>query len=66
MCQPDFSLATFQWEGDEIKHPVQNGKTTHQCVDWEYFETWSKGRALDVQEILNYWASVSGKEFTDS
>jgi len=66
MCQPDFSMATFQWEGDAIKHPVQNGKTSHQCVDWNYFETWSKERALDVQEVLDYWALVSGKEFTDS
>lgn len=65
MCQPDYSLATFQWVGDTTKHVVQNGKTSHQCVDWNYFETWSKERALDVQEILDYWAAVSGKEFTD-
>ncbi|PVH84638.1 hypothetical protein DL98DRAFT_568732 [Cadophora sp. DSE1049] len=65
MCQPDFSLATFEWEGAEPRSVVQNGKTTHQCVDWPYFENWAKGRALDVQMVLDYWATASGKEFTD-
>ncbi|KAK0101318.1 hypothetical protein ONS95_006495 [Cadophora gregata] len=65
MCQPDFSLATFEWAGAEPRLVVQNGKTTHQCVDWPYFEEWAKGRALDVQMVLDYWATASGAEFTD-
>lgn len=65
MCQPDFSIAPFQLVGDGPGVPVTSGETTHQCVDWEYFETWPQARALDIKEVLDYWTSISGKTFED-
>ncbi|KAE8451798.1 hypothetical protein EG329_002638 [Mollisiaceae sp. DMI_Dod_QoI] len=42
MCHGDVGLITFEWSPTNLI-PIANG-TTHQCVNWEKLDTWTKAR----------------------
>ena len=46
MCLGDVGLITFEWSPDNLI-PVANA-TTHQCVNWESLDVWTKERAVDM------------------
>ncbi|CAK4033803.1 Cyclochlorotine biosynthesis O [Lecanosticta acicola] len=46
MCHGDVGLITFEWSPSN-RIPVANA-TTHQCVDWNRLDKWTKQRSLDM------------------
>jgi len=48
MCHGDVGLITFEWKA-ESRIPVANA-TTHQCVDWEKLDKWTKERTVDMMK----------------
>jgi len=46
MCHGDVGLITFEWSPTN-RIPVANA-TTHQCVDWNMLDSWTKERSVDM------------------
>ncbi|TVY28885.1 Cyclochlorotine biosynthesis protein O [Lachnellula hyalina] len=46
ICHGDVGIITFQWSPHD-RIPVANA-TTHQCVNWDKLETWTKERSVDM------------------
>jgi hypothetical protein len=46
MCHGDIGLITFEWSPTN-RIPVANA-TTHQCVNWDKLDRWTKDRSLDM------------------
>lgn len=46
MCHGDVGLITFEWSPKNLI-PVANG-TSHQCVNWEKLDKWTKERTVDM------------------
>ncbi|KAI9685222.1 MAG: hypothetical protein M1822_004595 [Bathelium mastoideum] len=48
MCHGDIGLITYEWkEGSRV--PVANA-TSHQCVNWEKLDRWTKARTVDMMK----------------
>jgi len=48
MCHGDIGLITFEWSPTN-RIPVANA-TTHQCVDWNKLDRWTKDRSVDMMQ----------------
>ena len=46
MCHGDIGLITFEWSPTN-RIPVANA-TTHQCVNWNKLDQWTKDRSVDM------------------
>jgi hypothetical protein len=46
MCHGDVGLITFEWSPTNLI-PIANG-TSHQCVNWEKLDAWTKERSVDM------------------
>ena len=46
MCHGDIGLITFEWSPTN-RIPVANA-TTHQCVNWDKLDQWTKDRSVDM------------------
>ena len=46
MCHGDIGLITFEWSPTN-RIPVANA-TTHQCVNWDKLDQWTKDRTVDM------------------
>lgn len=46
MCHGDIGLITFEWS-PRNRIPVANA-TTHQCVNWQRLDDWTKERTVDM------------------
>ena len=49
MCHGDIGLITFQWT-EASRVPVANA-TTHECVNWQKLEGWSKENSVDLFKL---------------
>ncbi|CZS88194.1 hypothetical protein WAI453_000614 [Rhynchosporium graminicola] len=48
MCHGDIGLLTFEWN-ERSRIPVAKA-TTHQCVNWEKLNDWTKSRTVDMMK----------------
>ncbi|KAI3325011.1 hypothetical protein HD806DRAFT_491733 [Xylariaceae sp. AK1471] len=48
MCHGDVGLITYEWHDDSLI-PVANA-TSHQCVNWEKLDRWTKERTVDMMK----------------
>ncbi|KAK6846221.1 hypothetical protein PG989_013985 [Apiospora arundinis] len=48
MCHGDVGLMTFEWVEDNLI-PLANS-TSHQCVNWEKLDTWTRARSVDMMK----------------
>ncbi|KAG5290067.1 DUF3328 superfamily domain-containing protein [Histoplasma ohiense] len=48
MCHGDVGLITFEWN-DSSRIPLANA-TSHQCVNWEKLDQWTKARTVDMMK----------------
>ncbi|THC91034.1 hypothetical protein EYZ11_009516 [Aspergillus tanneri] len=46
MCHGDIGLITYQWSPGSLL-PIANA-TSHQCVNWERLDQWTKSRTVDM------------------
>ncbi|CZR59325.1 uncharacterized protein PAC_09217 [Phialocephala subalpina] len=46
MCHGDVGLITFEWSPTNLI-PIANA-TTHQCVNWEKLDQWTRERSVDM------------------
>ncbi|KAF2139772.1 uncharacterized protein K452DRAFT_352505 [Aplosporella prunicola CBS 121167] len=46
MCHGDIGLITFEWK-ESSRIPVANA-TTHQCVNWDKLDRWTRARSVDM------------------
>ena len=47
MCRADPMVITMRW-GHSQPVPLANFSNPHECVDWEKFTGWAKGRHVNV------------------
>ncbi|KAL2850100.1 hypothetical protein BJX68DRAFT_93563 [Aspergillus pseudodeflectus] len=48
MCHGDIGLITYEWREDE-RLPIANA-TSHQCVNWEKLDQWTRARSVDMMK----------------
>ncbi|KAK2752399.1 hypothetical protein FQN55_007439 [Onygenales sp. PD_40] len=48
MCHGDVGLLTFEWHASS-RLPLANA-TSHQCVNWEKLDQWTKARTVDMMK----------------
>ncbi|KAI0013866.1 hypothetical protein F4779DRAFT_624984 [Xylariaceae sp. FL0662B] len=48
MCHGDIGLITYEWHDDSLI-PVANA-TSHQCVNWQKLDQWTKDRTVDMMK----------------
>ncbi|PQE26198.1 Tat pathway signal sequence protein [Rutstroemia sp. NJR-2017a BBW] len=48
MCHGDIGIVTYQWSEESLM-PVTN-QTTHQCINWDRLDKWSKERSVDMMK----------------
>jgi len=48
MCHGDVGLITYEWHQDS-RIPVANA-TSHQCINWEKLDKWTKDRTVDMMK----------------
>ena len=48
MCHGDIGLITYEWHDDSLI-PVANA-TSHQCVNWERLDRWTKERTVNMMK----------------
>lgn len=49
MCHGDVGLITFHWT-ETSRMPVANA-TTHECVNWQKMEDWTKKDSVNMFEL---------------
>ncbi|KAI1325973.1 hypothetical protein F5Y16DRAFT_250380 [Xylariaceae sp. FL0255] len=60
MCHATDSLMTFVWREDTPR-PYPALDTTETCVDWDYYDKWTRAHSLSKSELVNLEADSNGE-----
>ncbi|KAI1192609.1 hypothetical protein F5X97DRAFT_340078 [Nemania serpens] len=60
MCHATDSLMTFVWREDTPR-PYPALDTTETCVDWDYYDAWTRAQSLSKSELVNLTADSNGE-----